>query len=661
MGTNEAAKKDSGDKKSRKVPKFLKTKKFWIPVIVIVAVIIAGVIILPGQKNTTAETESTTTITEATVETGTITNSISGTGSLEDDTSLSVDIPEGLAIAKIYVEAGDTVAEGDKLAKVSKSSVASLLLSVKDEISDLNDAIDDLDDYTDTSSDDYLNYLVYKEALNSLKETRTELKALLKDPVIYADTAGTIASVNISEGSSTSSGSGSSSDSSGVISSSSSSSSGTITATWLSASESDVTAVSLSSDSAALDTYTTSEDTTTSSDSSTDTSDSSDSTGTETSVISITQDMLTSLTIETPVAGNTPQVLLDDTDYYTASITWSKNTTFKAGKKYKATITLTSADGYAFTTADDYSDIAFASGVISDGYPKVTGGENTSGNKLVVKVTFTALSSSSSTSSDSTTDSSSTLSGSTDSSGSSSSSSSTSDSSSSSDSSSDDTTVSTDTIGSVEAFTLSSDASMIVTISVDEADINSVAEGQSATVTLDAMEDQSFDGEITAVTTSSSGDSGSVKYSVDVTIDKADGMLAGMTASAVINIEESENCLMIPSAAITEVDGETVVYTEQDSEGNLSGETVIETGLSNGTQVEVTSGLSEGDTIYYESTDSSSSALESIMGGSSDMDMSDFSGSMPSGGGDSAGGGASMPSGGGDSAGGGSMPSGGGQ
>ena len=46
----------------------------------------------------------------------------------------------------------------------------------------------------------------------------------------------------------------------------------------------------------------------------------------------------------------------------------------------------------------------------------------------------------------------------------------------------------------------------------------------------------------------------------------------------------------------------------------------METGLSNSSQVEITSGLSEGDTVYYQETTSSSSSDDiMIFGDGSDM------------------------------------------
>ncbi|MCD7843999.1 MAG: hypothetical protein LUG17_05190, partial [Clostridiales bacterium] len=90
-------------------------------------------------------------------------------------------------------------------------------------------------------------------------------------------------------------------------------------------------------------------------------------------------------------------------------------------------------------------------------------------------------------------------------------------------------------------------------------------------------------------------------------------------------------------------------YTEADEDGNLSGEVEVETGMSSCSQVEITSGLSEGETVYYKVTESDATSDETSMsdmfggmGGGGNFDAGDFdAGNMPSGGG-----GGDMPSGG---------------
>ena len=158
------------------------------------------------------------------------------------------------------------------------------------------------------------------------------------------------------------------------------------------------------------------------------------------------------------------------------------------------------------------------------------------------------------------------------------------------------------------AFSIASDEKATVSINVDELDITSVKEGQTAKITLDAIDGEEFEGTITSVSSEASSGSSSAKYPVEITFDKTDDMRIGMTASASISIDEAEDAVLIPVDALQEKGNKTFVYTEKDSDGNLSGEVEVETGLSNGNKVEITSGLKSGDTVYYLKTTSSGSS-----------------------------------------------------
>ena len=62
---------------------------------------------------------------------------------------------------------------------------------------------------------------------------------------------------------------------------------------------------------------------------------------------------------------------------------------------------------------------------------------------------------------------------------------------------------------------------------------------------------------------------------------------------------------------MTEEGNTSYVYTEKDdSTGELSGKTKVETGTTDGNNIEITSGLSEGDTVYYKMLGTGSSDSE---------------------------------------------------
>lgn len=155
----------------------------------------------------------------------------------------------------------------------------------------------------------------------------------------------------------------------------------------------------------------------------------------------------------------------------------------------------------------------------------------------------------------------------------------------------------------VTGFTLAVQDHMILSVDIDELDILSVEEGQEAEITMDAAEGETFTGKVTQVADSTSGSDGSAKYTVQIQVAKDERMRVGMSASATIVTEKRENVIVIQAEAVQERGREVFVYTQYDQEsGRLSGEKEIRTGMSDGEKVEVTDGLEEGVTVYYEKT-----------------------------------------------------------
>lgn len=143
-----------------------------------------------------------------------------------------------------------------------------------------------------------------------------------------------------------------------------------------------------------------------------------------------------------------------------------------------------------------------------------------------------------------------------------------------------------------------------VDVSVDELDVNSITIGQEATVTLDALEGQSFAGTVTALSASGTNEGGNTKYTMTVTMDKDSSVLLGMSACVRLVTESSET-LLLPEAAIVEEQGRTWVYTSYDEkEDELGGLTEVSTGRADGENVEILSGLEQGAACYYRYADS---------------------------------------------------------
>lgn len=363
------------------------------------------------------------------------------------------------------------------------------------------------------------------------------------------------------------------------------------------------------------------------------------------------------LALATPQTDGAPQTEANSSDgAYTGSIVWNPQAdTFEGGTEYQAQITLTAGEGYCFgadsvsklqigilsglTVSEDAKTLEFCVTfpVTAETTPQETQKEqNESGqdeNKKQVSgsdgetveasakaAAVTGTSTGTAAAADTET---------------------TAQQTSSSDSTEDTSSYSTD----VTAFTLASNDSMILSVSVDELDINSVSKDQEAEVTLDALEDSSFTGTVTKVGSSSqSSGNGVAKYTVEITIPKDAQMKEGMNASAVITVEEKKDVVTIPVNALQEKGDKTFVYTKKDDEGNLSGEQEVSTGLSDEDKVEITDGLSEGDTVYYQKTGNTqgtdSGQTPQQGGGSGNMEQPSGGGmgEMPSGGGPAPGG-----------------------
>ena len=151
--------------------------------------------------------------------------------------------------------------------------------------------------------------------------------------------------------------------------------------------------------------------------------------------------------------------------------------------------------------------------------------------------------------------------------------------------------------------TLSADEKMSVTISVDESDILSLELGQTVTVSVPSVSEDSFEGTLTEInrTSSSSG-----TYSAVIEIAKEGGMLSGMTASVSVRIEGVDDAILIPIEALHKTSDGAYVYTSYNEEyQEYGGKVDVVTGLENSTYVEIKSGLSVGDTVYYTEQQSS--------------------------------------------------------
>ncbi len=118
------------------------------------------------------------------------------------------------------------------------------------------------------------------------------------------------------------------------------------------------------------------------------------------------------------------------------------------------------------------------------------------------------------------------------------------------------------------AITLADLSQLQLTIDVAEVDIPKISVGQLADVTIDAFPDTVFAGMISGIEPSSSAQEGVIDYPVTVRlIDEAlTHVRPGMTAVATLRSEMADARWLVPTTAVQEYNGETVVVKTGDEQ-----------------------------------------------------------------------------------------------
>jgi macrolide-specific efflux system membrane fusion protein len=160
------------------------------------------------------------------------------------------------------------------------------------------------------------------------------------------------------------------------------------------------------------------------------------------------------------------------------------------------------------------------------------------------------------------------------------------------------------------AFTMSDH--LVVAANLDETDLAKTKLGQKVEMLLDAYPSQPFTGKVERIAYTSTTVSNVTTFEVDILPTQVpDFMRNGMTADLTFVMDDRENVLTIPLLAVSRAGSETTVLTP----GNPPENCKVTVGINDGKQVEILSGLKEGDSILVEfpklTTSSTSSLLPS--------------------------------------------------
>jgi RND family efflux transporter MFP subunit len=158
-----------------------------------------------------------------------------------------------------------------------------------------------------------------------------------------------------------------------------------------------------------------------------------------------------------------------------------------------------------------------------------------------------------------------------------------------------------------------------ITVNVAEADATKIKAGQKATIIFDAIGSKTFTGKVMGINTSGVTSSGVTSYPTVIQLDNTsdEDILPSMSATASIISKIKDNVLLIPLEAVEVSATESIVRILKN--GKVTSVTV-EAGDSSDSQIEITSGLSEGDEVitnYISASDANQNNTTSSFGSTS--------------------------------------------
>lgn len=246
---------------------------------------------------------------------------------------------------------------------------------------------------------------------------------------------------------------------------------------------------------------------------------------------------------------------------------------------------------------------------------------------------------------------------------------------------------------------------IIFEISVDELDISKINVGQKVDITSDALTDKKFEGVVDYISVVGTTSNGVTSYPVKVQVLNPDGLIPGMNVNAEIVVESKENVLYVPVSAVKRgnmvtvksasdetkesanpqqpkpmTEGENQQAGAENGQNKSSGATgrrgtndstgssygragtgnsqnaaasanavpdgykniQVQVGINDETNIEIISGLKEGDVVLIPVTSSQTTNQQQMPGGAMPG-----GGGMPGSGGGMPGGSGGMPAGGG--------------
>ncbi|MBI3981085.1 efflux RND transporter periplasmic adaptor subunit [Candidatus Microgenomates bacterium] len=165
----------------------------------------------------------------------------------------------------------------------------------------------------------------------------------------------------------------------------------------------------------------------------------------------------------------------------------------------------------------------------------------------------------------------------------------------------------TSTATSQKIASIKTNALPTVSLNLTEIDVTKVKIGNKVTLTFDAFPGKTFMGKVISIDTVGTVSSGVTTYPTVVQLDTdPEGLYSNMSAQANIITQVKNNVLSVPQGSVKT--GTNQTYVQVLKKGQVK-KVDVKTGISNSTQIEITSGLTENEEVITGTSGGSSSTV----------------------------------------------------
>lgn len=140
-----------------------------------------------------------------------------------------------------------------------------------------------------------------------------------------------------------------------------------------------------------------------------------------------------------------------------------------------------------------------------------------------------------------------------------------------------------------------------VTVDVDEYDIGAVEIGKEGTVYLNALE-RSIPGVVSEVSREATSEGGVSYYEAKLQVDAGSDVRSGMSVEVTILNQQALDTPSLSLDALSYDEYNRPFVYQRDAEGQMKA-VPVETGISDGRNIQILSGIAEDEQVYYQGFD----------------------------------------------------------